>query len=107
MQFKKKILLLGDMLELGESSLEEHKEIIKLAISINPEKIFLVGKEFEKAVASLSGEGCAECANVSHFQNVEGCIDALEKGSLAPDCTLLVKGSHGIHLEKILNSSLV
>ena len=107
MQFKKKILLLGDMLELGESSLEEHKEIIKLAISIAPEKIFLVGKEFEKAVASLAGEGCDKCADISHFQNVEGCIEALEKDSLTPDSTLLVKGSHGIHLEKILNSSLV
>ena len=44
-----KMVILGDMRELGEESLEEHKRIVKQLQGMELERIWLVGEEFSKA----------------------------------------------------------
>lgn len=107
LDFPFKALLLGDMLELGDSSVEEHKEIIKLALSQNPQKIFLVGGEFAKASAELQDTVSDKNTEIINFQDIEHLLTYLSQGSQMQGFALLVKGSHGIHLEKILSSNLV
>ena len=43
----KKIVVLGDMLELGEKEIEFHREIIEKALSIKCDKIYLYGERMK------------------------------------------------------------
>ena len=87
----KKTLILGDMLELGDRSEEEHLKLLEALKSMKPEKIFLVGSTFQKI---------SEGTDIKSFNNVEKLREYLKaeplKGSL-----IFIKGSRGITLEKI------
>lgn len=87
----KKAVILGDMLELGEESDLEHEKIIDFIEKSLYEKIYLVGGQFKK----LSHNSPA-------FSTVEELVEALKNDPLS-GYTLLVKGSHGIHLEKCID----
>jgi UDP-N-acetylmuramoyl-tripeptide--D-alanyl-D-alanine ligase len=84
----KKLAILGDMLELGEVSHEEHMAIIEHCkkAGIN---CLTIGKEF------------GQCHGTNHFENVQR---LLESGYLASihETTVLVKGSRGIGLEQLI-----
>lgn len=87
----RKIIILGDMLELGEKSEEEHIKILNKLQSHIIEKALLVGPVFKK-ISLKSG--------FKAFNNVDELIDFFKhepvKGS-----TILIKGSRGIRLEKV------
>lgn len=85
-----KLLILGDMLELGEQSKAEHTEIISLLQSYNLKEALLVGNEFKEVNTSYP-----------QFDNVEKLIEYLEKNPVK-DHTILIKGSRGIKLEKTI-----
>ncbi|MBP1617053.1 MAG: UDP-N-acetylmuramyl pentapeptide synthase [Bacteroidetes bacterium] len=87
----KKAVILGDMLELGEESDDEHEKVIDFIEKSLYEKVYLVGSQFKK----LS-------RNAPAFLTVEEMIEVLKKDPLS-GYTLLVKGSHGIHLEKCID----
>ncbi len=87
----KKIVILGDMLELGEKSVEEHIKLINALQSHKIEMAFLVGPVFQK-VASRS--------DYKTFDNVDKLMDFLKCEPLK-ESTILIKGSRGIGLEKI------
>ena len=84
-------VILGDMLELGEKSLEEHSRLFSLLQSLKFEKIILVGPVFQK-VSSGSG--------VKSFPDIVSLSDYLKKEPIKGS-TILIKGSRGIGLEKI------
>lgn len=88
----KKLILLGDMLELGASALDEHRNILDLAQSIPNSEVFLVGPLFQEASIGR---------NFHTFNRV----DELNTHLAARDWTgfeILVKGSRGIRMEKVL-----
>ncbi len=85
-----KVVILGDMLELGEKSEEEHIKVIEEIKSLNLEKVFLVGPLFQKAAAKTSYQS---------YSDVNKLIDILKKEPLKGK-TILIKGSRGIGLEK-------
>ncbi|MDR1348819.1 MAG: UDP-N-acetylmuramoyl-tripeptide--D-alanyl-D-alanine ligase [Prevotellaceae bacterium] len=85
-----KMLILGDMLELGASSENEHQNIIKMIAESNISDVLLVGNCFSKAAHNMKF-GC--------FKNVDECIKYLCENKIE-NRTILIKGSHGIHLEK-------
>ncbi|MBQ5609806.1 MAG: UDP-N-acetylmuramoyl-tripeptide--D-alanyl-D-alanine ligase [Rikenellaceae bacterium] len=88
--------ILGDMLELGEWSAEEHSSIVELVVAGDFDCIWLVGKHFGQAAAAV-----ADDPRVSCFASREEVAQRLEtepiEGSL-----ILVKGSHSIGLEKLI-----
>lgn len=88
-----KMLILGDMLELGEYSGSEHKAVISLLEKSNANTYFLVGPEFKKAAGSK---------NLNCFINVDELIEQLRLNPVSEHCILL-KGSRGIKLEKLLD----
>ncbi len=90
----KKYLILGDMLELGEYSLKEHQNILELINSLEIDDAFLVGQEFYKT---------GKQAKFKTFQNVSGLKLYFEKNPIK-NGNLLIKGSRGIQLEKVLDS---
>lgn len=90
MEGEPKALIIGDMLELGEQSEEEHRNIIRLLQQKGFKNVLLVGPQFQKVND-----------NYLSFQNVEELIKYLESSPLEGQ-NILLKGSRGIHLEKVL-----
>ncbi len=90
-----KLLILGDMLELGQWSHQEHCRILKLAAGIGGVEIVLVGENFRKAANSLAID--AIC-----FKNSAEAAKYI-KQSRVSNRTILLKGSRGIALEKLID----
>lgn len=95
MKGDKKIAIIGDMLELGEYSEEEHRIIFEYAQSKQFDQLILVGQLFGK-ISNLSEE------EVLHFENVEGLRTWFNTKNIC-DATILLKGSRGIRLERLLS----
>ncbi len=87
----RKIVVLGDMLELGEKSEEEHIKILNSLQEYTIEKALLVGPVFKK-ISSKSG--------FKAFNNVDELIDFIKQEPVKGN-TILIKGSRGIRLEKV------
>lgn len=85
-----KIVILGDMFELGESAADEHQHIAELVSKMPLDKVFLVGENFYGTVS-----------NTSKFINFEELEKHLEHIEL-PKSTILIKGSRGMALERVL-----
>lgn len=88
---KNKFLILGDMLELGKISDDEHLKIINSLYRFQADKIILVGPIFKKM---------AEESSLMTFSNVSQLTDYMKDTNIE-DATILIKGSRGIGLEKI------
>ena len=90
----KKMLILGDMRELGEASQEEHKRIVEEIRKHGFTEVWLVGSEFAQAA---SGSG------FRLFQDVEALNEALNNEPVNGK-TILIKGSNSIGLTKTLTN---
>ncbi|MBC8046943.1 MAG: UDP-N-acetylmuramoyl-tripeptide--D-alanyl-D-alanine ligase [Fimbriimonadaceae bacterium] len=87
-----KIVILGDMLEMGKYAAEEHTHILDTALSGNFNAIITVGNEFEKAAAGKNIKAFKTNAAAKEYFNSQN-----YKGVY-----ILLKGSRGIALEKII-----
>jgi len=85
-------IALGEMLELGTAEAEEHLAIAKLACENGASEVILVGDLFKTA---------AEKFNARHFSSSETAANWL-KTQLPLSGSLLVKGSRGTKMEKLL-----
>lgn len=84
-----KVLILGEMLELGSYSEEEHRKIVDLAKS-KFKNILLIGDGFKNSSNDLLWfKNHNDCSNYIKANPIEG-------------CTILVKGSRGVKLEGLL-----
>ena len=86
---KNKIVILGDMFELGEDTEHEHQNIVNLCDTLNLNRCIFVGKHYGKTSAEekyLTVEYLKECITTT----------PLEKGYI------LIKGSRGMSLEQLL-----
>ena len=84
----KKLLLLGDMFELGEYSEEEHQKLIYLLKENKFENVVLVGDAFYK----ISEPGYKK------FKTTAECLDYLKKLNVTGN-VVLIKGSRGMKME--------
>ena len=87
--FPHKKAILGDMFELGNESRQAHQDIVKLTEELKIETCF-AGQEFTK-VASEKGR---------FFETLEALNNVLDMNDYE-NCITLVKGSRGVHLEKL------
>jgi len=87
-----KLLILGDMLELGEYSEKEHYDMAHWVSGLTSIQSILVGKNFQEPAQTLG---------ISHFLNVEELKDWWKTTSIN-NHFILLKGSRGIALEKML-----
>jgi UDP-N-acetylmuramoyl-tripeptide--D-alanyl-D-alanine ligase len=90
---KSKIVILGDMFELGEYAAIEHQKIADLAIDLKFEKIVLVGHEFRKTQTN---------ANVLKFQNSTEAHEWFKQQRFT-NAEILLKGSRSMKMEKVLD----
>jgi len=87
-----KILMLGDMLELGEATTREHAVIVGLIEKLGFKKVYLVGRNY----GNIKDAHRYNC-----FYDVEELAKHLETQNIT-NASVLVKGSHGMHMEKVI-----
>ncbi len=89
-----KIVILGDMFELGVNADEEHQNIVNYLESINVLHAYLVGDNFYKT-SSLSHK----ITKLKSFSDLQFILEATEFNS----SYILIKGSRGMALERVLD----
>lgn len=95
----KHIAVLGDMLELGNHASAEHHRIGRVA-AYKADLILTYGKLSIHTVQGAVTGGVSQ-RNAMNFTSPEELVNVL-KSRAKPGDVLLFKGSHGIHMEKIL-----
>ncbi|WP_312764935.1 UDP-N-acetylmuramoyl-tripeptide--D-alanyl-D-alanine ligase [Epilithonimonas sp.] len=86
-----KVVIMGDMLELGEESLKEHQNILDLAGTCGFDDIITVGANFKSVYDSDNA-----------FENTTELIEWLKSNPITEE-NILLKASRGIALEKIID----
>ncbi|WP_250311948.1 UDP-N-acetylmuramoyl-tripeptide--D-alanyl-D-alanine ligase [Rickettsia endosymbiont of Oedothorax gibbosus] len=95
---KKKIAIIGDMLELGDNSIKFHKDLIPAILDSGANRVFLVGNNTQYIYQSLPDK-----IEKIHFDNVDLLIENLSK-LLKGNELILIKGSNSTQLSKIIQS---
>lgn len=90
MTVKKKMLILGDMRELGAESAAEHHKIVDFLQECSFEKVLLVGEQFT-----------ATHPPYHTYANAQEVIKELQTEK-PKDYTILIKGSNGIKLSTVV-----
>ncbi|WP_295768043.1 UDP-N-acetylmuramoyl-tripeptide--D-alanyl-D-alanine ligase [uncultured Mucilaginibacter sp.] len=86
-----KVMILGDMFEMGDEAYAEHKAIVNLALAVNADKHIFIGKEFLKHNA---GSG-------NFYETADEAMQALKADQIT-NSTVLLKGSRGMALEQLV-----
>ena len=88
-----KMMVLGDMFELGTESFQEHKAIINLLLDNKDVDFYLVGKEFYSHQINST--------NFHFFETFDAFSEYLN-GITIENSSVLIKGSRGMALERTL-----
>lgn len=88
----RRIAVLGDMLELGVAEAESHRDVLALARRLGIERVMVSGER----MLAAAGEG------VETYPDVAALAAALRVG---PGDVVLVKGSRGARMERVIESS--
>jgi UDP-N-acetylmuramoyl-tripeptide--D-alanyl-D-alanine ligase len=89
-----RVLVLGDMAELGAAAEDIHRRVGELARSIGIQRLYAVGELARLAVKSFGKGG-------RHFDRHEALVEALHD-CMHAEMTLLVKGSRIMQMERIV-----
>ena len=95
LQADRKAVLLGDMLELGDDSLNEHIRIASMALESGFTTLCFVGAEFRKALAQLPDN------SATVFDTSADLAQWLSDNRLT-GFSCLIKGSRGTRMEKVI-----
>ena len=87
-----KLAIIGDMRELGKDALAEHKKIVELLLDSGIDEAVLIGENFSKLKTMF---------NYPVFTDVSEASEWFRKNNIEKH-TILIKGSRGIKLEKLL-----
>ena len=91
-QHSNKIIILGDMFELGEFSKEKHTEIVELLEKESFNRVILIGNAYYN------------CKQNKRFENYRTLKDFIEFGELRNinKALILIKGSRGMQMEELV-----
>ena len=89
----KKVLILGDMFELGKNSEKEHIKLIEYVKDKSFSRIILIGKIFSAVNQTIQ---------IPAFIDVDSFVKWLDKNPVKSSY-ILIKGSRGMKLEKVID----
>ena len=89
----RKAAILGDMKELGENEIELHREVGEFAAKSGVQVLVTVGE----LAKNINADG----VEAYHFDTVENALEEIDT-ILHKDDVVLVKASHSMHFEKIV-----
>ncbi|MEO8440998.1 MAG: UDP-N-acetylmuramoyl-tripeptide--D-alanyl-D-alanine ligase [Betaproteobacteria bacterium] len=92
----KKLLVIGDMGELGPDAVAMHAQVGEFARAAGIGTLFTLG-EFSAHATRAFGAGAR------HFERIEDLLAEI-KNLLAPDVTMLVKGSRFMQMERVIRA---
>ena len=92
----RKLLVLGDMGEIGEMSGQFHDEVGGYATSQGVDRLFAFGEASALAARNFGSGG-------QHFARLDELVEAL-KAEMQPETTVLVKGSRFMRMERIVEA---
>jgi len=87
-----KVLILGGMMELGNESIQEHENLIKLIEQYNFKNVILVGGDFKNTYAPFI-----------YFETAEAASDYIARHNFE-QTYFLIKGSRSMKMEKVLHA---
>lgn len=90
----KKVLILGDMFEMGEASAAEHAAVIKKALETPVDQRIFIGKDF--CYQQTTGT-----EHATFYSTAEEAIAGLQTNPIT-NATILIKGSRGMALERLV-----
>ena len=96
-----RILVLGDMGELGPDAAELHREVGEKARAAGIDRLLCLGEMSVNAVQAFGTE--LEENAAMHFERIEELLAEIEC-ALGPDVTVLVKGSRFMQMERVVKS---
>ena len=96
----RRIAILGDMLELNSTAEKKHREIGAYLVDHKIDVIVGVGPLSRNII---DGASALNGATTYHFSDYRECINKIKDVIRAGDI-ILVKGSHGIHLEHVVEA---
>jgi UDP-N-acetylmuramoyl-tripeptide--D-alanyl-D-alanine ligase len=98
----RRIAVLGDMLELGESAVELHRSCGAFLAEMDLDQLLCVGPLGAQLATGARKAGMAS-KRIQHFETLESLVTVLLEVVEEKDC-VLVKGSHGMKLEKVVKA---
>jgi UDP-N-acetylmuramoyl-tripeptide--D-alanyl-D-alanine ligase len=87
-----KVIILGDMFELGDESVSEHRLVLKKAETLPATQRIFIGKQFKKLNSSSENHS---------FETTDEAAEYIKSHPIQ-DATVLIKGSRGMKLEKLV-----
>lgn len=105
MALGRKVAVLGDMFELGEKEKEMHGDVGAYAVQKEVDVLICAGElsgfMYESAVEQLKAGGTLKKTETYYFKTRDGMLGKL-KSILRPGDNILVKASHGMQFEKVV-----
>ncbi|MDB5132655.1 MAG: murF [Mucilaginibacter sp.] len=95
---KRKVLILGDMFEMGDEAAAEHTSVIKKAMGTPVDERIFIGKDFSEAGKAMDYR---LSTMDTFYPTAEDAINAL-KANPIKNSTILIKGSRGMALERLV-----
>jgi UDP-N-acetylmuramoyl-tripeptide--D-alanyl-D-alanine ligase len=96
----RRVVVLGDMLELGEITEAAHRDVGRAVAASGVAEFIGTGRWAQTAVAAARQAGLAESHHVTTFEDTV----ALLLKRLAPGDAVLVKGSRGMRMERVVDA---
>jgi UDP-N-acetylmuramoyl-tripeptide--D-alanyl-D-alanine ligase len=93
---KRKVLILGDMFEMGPEAAVEHAAVIRKAMETPVDERIFIGKDF---LGQQSEAG--DPASNAFYATAEDAISAIKANPIS-NSTILIKGSRGMALERLV-----
>ncbi|MBD1393480.1 UDP-N-acetylmuramoyl-tripeptide--D-alanyl-D-alanine ligase [Mucilaginibacter glaciei] len=98
LQADRKILILGDMFEMGDDAAIEHTAVIEKALAAQVNECIFIGKEFASQQTEVAN---TNLINTTFYLSAEDAITGL-KTDRVTNATVLIKGSRGMALERLV-----
>ncbi|MCQ6961167.1 UDP-N-acetylmuramoyl-tripeptide--D-alanyl-D-alanine ligase [Mucilaginibacter aquariorum] len=93
-----KVMILGDMFEMGAESAVEHTSVIQKAMSAQVDERIFIGKDFSSQQSEVQN---TNLINTTFYLTAEDAIIGLKTNPIT-NATILIKGSRGMALERLV-----
>ncbi|RFZ92618.1 UDP-N-acetylmuramoyl-tripeptide--D-alanyl-D-alanine ligase [Mucilaginibacter conchicola] len=94
----RKVVILGDMFEMGPESAVEHTAVIQKALAANVDERIFIGKDFSSQQTEVDN---SNLINATFYLTAEDAIIGLKENPIK-NATVLIKGSRGMALERLV-----
>ena len=97
---RRRVVVLGDMLELGDIAERAHRDVGRAVAASGARELIAMGQEARAAVEAAREAGLLESHHTTTFEDTV----ALLLKRLAPGDAILVKGSRGMRMERVVDA---